>query len=278
MKPVALFNFLNHSQALVIDVRPPHSSGKHNVSTIIGAMHGVESTLVHQLRKQFPFRQWTTTSAVLIGATSPHCIDELGVQAVVYIDSLTEFLTKYPFLRAPTPTSSENSVSQLRERTNYPSEVIPDRLFLGCKEHALPRIVGHLGISRICRMLNEEPSDEDKNDPSILHIQIDDRDTEELPLEDAVEWVGEQIRGGQRVLIHCNMGVSRSAALCIAFVMKDSQVSLDRAYKFVEKQRPYIRPNPGFMRQLKQWEGTLARRREAGGGTLANGKREANFV
>jgi len=270
MKPVALFNFLNHSQALVIDVR----ARSRNEESIIGAMHCVESTVVDQLRKQFPFRQWSTTSAVLIGATSPHCIDELGVQALVYIDSLTEFLTKYPFLRAP--STSENSVLPKARRTNYPSEVIPDRLFLGCKEHALPHIVGHLCISRICRMLNEEPSDEDKNDPSILHIQIDDRDTEELPLEDAVEWVGEQIRDGQRVLIHCNMGVSRSAALCIAFVMKDSQVSLERAYKFVEKQRPYIRPNPGFMRQLKQWEGTLARRREAG--DMGNGKREANFV
>lgn len=59
---------------------------------------------------------------------------------------------------------------------------------------------------------------------------------------------------GGRTLVHCVAGVSRSASLCIAYLVKYEQMSLRQAYKFVKTARPIVRPNWGFWRQLINYE------------------------
>ena len=53
------------------------------------------------------------------------------------------------------------------------------------------------------------------------------------------------------------MGVSRSASTVIAYAMKEYGWSLEKAYNFVKQKRSITRPNPGFMRQLAEYEGIL---------------------
>lgn len=53
------------------------------------------------------------------------------------------------------------------------------------------------------------------------------------------------------------MGVSRSASTVIAYAMKEFGWSLEKAYNFVKQKRNITRPNPGFMRQLAEYEGIL---------------------
>lgn len=53
------------------------------------------------------------------------------------------------------------------------------------------------------------------------------------------------------------MGVSRSASTVIAYAMKEYGWTLDKAYDFVKQKRSVTRPNPGFMRQLAEYEGIL---------------------
>lgn len=60
-----------------------------------------------------------------------------------------------------------------------------------------------------------------------------------------------------RVLVHCKMGVSRSASTVIAYAMKEYGWSLERAYRHVQDQRPIVHPNPSFMRQLEFYQGIL---------------------
>ncbi|XP_024435753.1 dual specificity protein phosphatase 21 [Desmodus rotundus] len=57
-----------------------------------------------------------------------------------------------------------------------------------------------------------------------------------------------------RTLLHCVAGVSRSATLCIAFLMKYRGMSLLNAHKWTKLRRPIIRPNNGFWEQLIQYE------------------------
>lgn len=60
-----------------------------------------------------------------------------------------------------------------------------------------------------------------------------------------------------KCLVHCKMGVSRSATTVIAYAMKEFGWSLEKAYNFVKQKRSITRPNPGFMRQLAEYEGIL---------------------
>ncbi|KAL0979336.1 hypothetical protein UPYG_G00183790 [Umbra pygmaea] len=60
-----------------------------------------------------------------------------------------------------------------------------------------------------------------------------------------------------KCLVHCKMGVSRSASTVIAYAMKEYGWSLEKAYKFVKQKRNITRPNAGFMRQLAEYEGIL---------------------
>lgn len=70
---------------------------------------------------------------------------------------------------------------------------------------------------------------------------------------------------GTRVLVHCKMGVSRSAATVIAYAMKQYGWSLEQALRHVQELRPIARPNPGFLRQLQTYQGILTARYKPGG-------------
>ena len=68
-----------------------------------------------------------------------------------------------------------------------------------------------------------------------------------------LEFVEQALQHGN-VLVHCTMGISRSATVVIAYLMKRCNATLAQAYKCLEDVRPYVNPNPGFMAQLREWE------------------------
>ncbi|XP_058483551.1 dual specificity phosphatase 28 isoform X2 [Solea solea] len=74
---------------------------------------------------------------------------------------------------------------------------------------------------------------------------------------DAIQ--GEEEVGGRSV-VYCKNGRSRSAAVCIAYLMKHGRLSLTDAIQKVKTARHVIDPNPGFMIQLQRFEEVLKRR------------------
>jgi hypothetical protein len=63
----------------------------------------------------------------------------------------------------------------------------------------------------------------------------------------------------KRVLVHCQAGISRSATICIAYLMKHFGLFLDAAYMAVKGARKIICPNIGFMKQLIEYERQLSK-------------------
>lgn len=64
-------------------------------------------------------------------------------------------------------------------------------------------------------------------------------------------------------LVHCRVGVSRSATICIAEVMASLQLSFPRAYCFVRARRlnVIIQPHLKFAYELMKWEEVCQQRR-----------------
>ncbi|RVE54462.1 hypothetical protein evm_000947 [Chilo suppressalis] len=72
----------------------------------------------------------------------------------------------------------------------------------------------------------------------------------------AANFIDEGVSSGGRVLVHCLMGVSRSATCALAFLMIKRGMSLTEALSTVRCRRD-IHPNEGFLRQLQQLDREL---------------------
>jgi dual specificity MAP kinase phosphatase len=72
-------------------------------------------------------------------------------------------------------------------------------------------------------------------------------------------------RRGTATLVHCRVGVSRSATICIAEVMKVMNISFPRAYCFVRARRlnVIIQPHLRFAYELLRWEEWLQKHVDA---------------
>eukprot|EP00262_Sarcandra_glabra_P003764 TRINITY_DN1454_c0_g1_i1.p1 TRINITY_DN1454_c0_g1~~TRINITY_DN1454_c0_g1_i1.p1 ORF type:complete len:367 (-),score=39.54 TRINITY_DN1454_c0_g1_i1:507-1607(-) len=64
----------------------------------------------------------------------------------------------------------------------------------------------------------------------------------------------ERSRKEGSVLVHCFAGVSRSAAVITAYLMKTEQLSQEDALESVRKRCEFVCPNDGFLDQLKMFE------------------------
>ncbi|XP_022117408.2 dual specificity protein phosphatase 13 isoform X1 [Pieris rapae] len=72
----------------------------------------------------------------------------------------------------------------------------------------------------------------------------------------AANFIDEGISRGGRVLVHCFMGVSRSATCALAFLMIKRGMTLSEALALVRSRRD-IHPNEGFIRQLRDLDREL---------------------
>ncbi|KAK1892026.1 Protein phosphatase Slingshot like 1 [Dissostichus eleginoides] len=94
---------------------------------------------------------------------------------------------------------------------------------------------------------------------SYHNIRVYDEDATDLLAHwnETYNFIVKAKKNHSKCLVHCKMGVSRSASSVIAYAMKEFGWSLEKAYNFVKQKRSITRPNAGFMRQLAEYEGIL---------------------
>uniref|UniRef100_A0A674HIV3 Serine/threonine/tyrosine interacting protein n=1 Tax=Taeniopygia guttata TaxID=59729 RepID=A0A674HIV3_TAEGU len=68
------------------------------------------------------------------------------------------------------------------------------------------------------------------------------------------EFIDGSLQSGGKVLVHGNAGISRSAALVIAYIMETFGVKYRDAFTYVQERRFCINPNAGFVHQLQEYE------------------------
>ena len=55
------------------------------------------------------------------------------------------------------------------------------------------------------------------------------------------------------ILIHCALGVSRSASLVAFYLMKEKGWDYDTCYNYMKERRPIVNPNSNFVGQLREY-------------------------
>lgn len=87
-------------------------------------------------------------------------------------------------------------------------------------------------------------------------LDVDDNDEQDMNqyFLTAIEFMQSCVSSGGLCIVHCFAGVSRSATVVVAYLMKSRQLSFTQALEFVQQQRPAANPNPNFRRQLIEFE------------------------
>ncbi|XP_057437932.1 uncharacterized protein LOC130730065 [Lotus japonicus] len=96
------------------------------------------------------------------------------------------------------------------------------------------------------------------HDLKLVRMAVPLRDTESEDLLDylevCVDFVDRSRKEGGKVLVHCFAGVSRSAAVITAYLMKTENLSQEDALESLRQKCEFVCPNDGFLEQLKMFE------------------------
>ena len=88
------------------------------------------------------------------------------------------------------------------------------------------------------------------------HLKINDMPSFKITphLEKATSFINQaQINDGI-ILVHCQLGISRSTSCVIAYMIKYMGYTVMNALDFIRKKRPQVMPNFGFLQQLTVYE------------------------
>lgn len=112
-----------------------------------------------------------------------------------------------------------------------------------------------------------------------LNVRVyDDEATELLKHWDRTyKYIRQAVESGSKVLVHCKMGVSRSASVVVAYAMKARHWDLPQALRHVKERRACVKPNASFMHQLEIYAGILDASRQRHN-SLWRSKSETNLV
>jgi protein-tyrosine phosphatase len=72
----------------------------------------------------------------------------------------------------------------------------------------------------------------------------------------ATDFIHRHLKDGHSVLTHCHAGISRSATMVTAYLLRfhASQFpSVESALTWLRERRWIVDPNPGFVKQLEGW-------------------------
>ncbi|KAH9830796.1 phosphatases II [Rhodofomes roseus] len=143
------------------------------------------------------------------------------------------------------------------------SEIIPGLFVADMYTATSSAVIRSLGITHVVSVLKND-CPQYPNDLQHICVPIEDRRSAGLlnHFDFVTDWIQQALQQGGQVMVHCVWGMSRSASVVIAVLMSLRRMSLDEAYRHIVSRRKIVRPNSGFMCQLKVYE-QLLRAREA---------------
>eukprot|EP00729_Bicosta_minor_P008940 gene8940-31513_t len=263
-----LFNALQvGSQMTVIDVRTKEEfEASHLRSAINVPLADIAGKSLMDVEKEYNmrFRQRRTNKVLVYDQDSTEAStssatadfgallkeDRRAARPVALVTGgLQGMVEKYPFLvmlkeveLGGASGADAPPTTHVFSDDEYPSEILDDFLFLGAYGAAKTRhVLDDLGIVRVVNA--SETCAMPFEDLKYIKCALDDKPGADIRqyFPDLLDFLETAEKGKEKVLIHCQMGMSRSSTLVILWLMHKHGM-------------PFINPNPGFMQQLGEWE------------------------
>ncbi|KAJ8317695.1 hypothetical protein KUTeg_005599 [Tegillarca granosa] len=139
-----------------------------------------------------------------------------------------------------------------------PVEILP-YLYLGNFQHASQlELLQRLGITALMNVSTNCKNHFEEH-LQYMNIEVNDTDSADLSswFPQAISFIDSVKERNGKVLVHCQAGVSRSATICLAYLMFTVKIGLEAAFEHVKSRRSVISPNLNFMSQLKNFEQEL---------------------
>ncbi len=127
-------------------------------------------------------------------------------------------------------------------------------------------------VGAIVNCTNAFPNHHESDSISYCRVAINDEAGANILafLDGTSEFIHHYIEKGISVLVHCQMGASRSATVVIAYLMKYRSMSREEAYNHIKERRPQVNPNAGFWRQLQLYGKRLGQNEDSKKSFLMN--------
>ncbi|NXN92639.1 DUS28 phosphatase, partial [Rhinopomastus cyanomelas] len=137
-------------------------------------------------------------------------------------------------------------------------KVTPSLLISNAKAACDEELLAGEGITFCINVTRQQPFPELQRVRGI-RIPVFDDPAEDLHryFEQCSDAIEETVRSGGKCLVYCKNGRSRSAAICMAYLMRHRQLPLQDAFETVKAARPVAEPNAGFWSQLQRYEEEL---------------------
>ncbi|KAL8202821.1 UNVERIFIED_CONTAM: Dual specificity protein phosphatase 4 [Gekko kuhli] len=168
--------------------------------------------------------------------------------------------TKFPAMASPLASVDVlehgcSSCGTPQHDQGGPVEILPF-LYLGSAHHAARRdMLDALGITALLNVSSDCPN-HFEGYFQYKCIPVEDNHKTDISswFMEAIGYIDSVKACHGRVLVHCQAGISRSATICLAYLIMKKRVKLEEAFEFVKQRRSIISPNFSFMGQLLQFE------------------------
>jgi protein-tyrosine phosphatase len=171
----------------------------------------------------------------------------------INLPPLTLTFNKQSHLRSPSFIPFDQNATPIIEENGC-------TIYLGALEHSYDKkFLLDKNIQTIVCVTMEEPffkNDEDMSYITFLHIPLIDSCSETIHdhFVSFSDFIEEQIKLGKSTLVHCHMGISRSATLLCSYLIAKKNMTARDSIKFLKDKRSQVDPNVGFCFRLEGFE------------------------
>lgn len=134
---------------------------------------------------------------------------------------------------------------------------VDDKIYIGgylaaCND----KFIKGENITRIVKLFADDSSyyGGDYREPGVKYLVLPTVDSPDYDIQRdaiaAMRFVRQGLARGEKILIHCQAGVSRSATIVLLYLMLYRHYPLNEAMALLRHARPIVNPNRGFMNFL----------------------------